>query len=493
MADETGGIDRINEQDVGPTNGRNGGLARHILRLPGGFARNLRTSRGGENDRTRVDRSPCRVFDRAMRTKTSVGTAIALAALLAGCGKKVDDKQKADPGSGAVGAGTGAAPAPAAAPGVNLEKKVVTIGALNDESGPAKQIGVPFANGKRLLAKAVAAGAVKALPEGWTIQLVEKDHGYNPQQSVQLYKEIKDGILFLATSFGTPPTLPLLEDLKRDDVIAFPASLSSAMAANEHTPPLGASYKIEAMRAMDWAVEAGGGADKVKAGIVFQRDDYGEDGVTGWKAGAEHHKVALVSEQTIKPTDQDFTAVVKALKDAGATHVLLTVLPSALPGILGTAAKMQFSPVWIGNTPSWVDVFFAKLPAPLLANFHWVSGFSYWGEDVPGMKEFLAVWDAHGKGSMGEPDFYILASYVQGVTQLEALKRAIEAKDVTRAGYRKALHLLTDWTAGGLIPPQNLSAVPYQTSTRTRILKPDMANKTWTKVADFAEPKALAK
>ncbi|MBA3456486.1 MAG: hypothetical protein H0T42_25580, partial [Deltaproteobacteria bacterium] len=76
-----------------------------------------------------------------MRTKTSVGTAIALAALLAGCGKKVDDKQKVDPGSAAVGAGTGA-PRPAAAPGVNLEKKVVTIGALNDESGPAKQIGV---------------------------------------------------------------------------------------------------------------------------------------------------------------------------------------------------------------------------------------------------------------------------------------------------------------------------------------------------------------
>lgn len=423
-----------------------------------------------------------------MQTMTRWGTVLAIAALAVGCGKKVDDKKKDE---GQEVAGSGSAPAPAA-PGVDLANKVVRIGALNDESGPAKTIGLPFANGKRLLVKAVEAGAVKALPEGWKVELVEKDHGYNPQQSVQLYKEIKDNVLFLTTSFGTPPTMPLLEDLKRDDAIAFPASLSSQMAANEHTPPLGPSYAVEAMRAMDWVVEQAGGADKVKAAIVYQRDDYGEDGVTGWKKAAEHHKVQIVSEQTIKPTDQDFTAVVKALKDAGATHVLLTVLPSATPGILGTAAKMKYAPTWIGNTPAWVDVFFAKLPAPLVANFYWVTGLSYWGEELPGMKEFLEMWEQHGKATMGEPDFYILASYVHGLIQLEALKRAIEANDVTRAGYKKALHSLKGWDAGGLTQAVDLSAQPYMTSTRTRILKPVMDKKTWEQVADFAEPKALA-
>jgi ABC-type branched-subunit amino acid transport system substrate-binding protein len=414
--------------------------------------------------------------------------------LVAGCGKKVDDKKQPEgPGTAAAGTGSAPAPKPAGAPGVDVTAKVVKIGALNDESGPAKQIGVAFANGKRLLAKAIGAGAVKALPDGWKIELVEKDHGYNPQQSVQLYKDLRENVLFLATSFGTPATLPLLEDLKKDDMVAFPASLSSKMAANEHTPPLGASYALEAMRAMDWAVESAKGADKVKAAIVYQRDDYGEDGLAGWKQAADFHKVKIVTEQTIKPTDQDFTAVVKALKDAGATHVLLTVLPSATPGILGTAAKMQYAPTWIGQTPSWVDVFFAKLPAPLVTNFVWVTSFAYWGEDVPGMKEFLAIWDAHGKGTMGEPDFYILASYVQGLAQAEALKRAIEANDVTRAGFKKAMHSMTDWNAGGLIPPVDLSKTPYVTGTRTRILKPAMDKKTWDKVADFADPKAMTK
>ncbi len=134
--------------------------------------------------------------------------------------------------------------------GVNVEEGIIRIGVLNDESGPAAVIGRPFAIGKRLLAAHVNAGDSGILPEGWTIELVERDHGYNPQQSVAAYNEIKDDVLFIGTSFGTPNTLPLRPMLERDGVVAFPASLSSEMAADVHTPPVGPSYKVEAMRAM---------------------------------------------------------------------------------------------------------------------------------------------------------------------------------------------------------------------------------------------------
>ena len=146
-----------------------------------------------------------------MRSWNRLLTACTLAASLAslaGCGKKVEDKNK-DPGpSGAPGT-PGAAPAQGAAPGVDPARKVIKLGALNDESGPAKQLGVAIANGKRLVVKAVKAGAVK-LPDGWTIELVERDHGYNPQQSVQLYKEIRDQILLLATARLVLPALLFL-------------------------------------------------------------------------------------------------------------------------------------------------------------------------------------------------------------------------------------------------------------------------------------------
>jgi hypothetical protein len=37
----------------------------------------------------------------------------------------------------------------------------------------------------------------------------------------------------------------------------------------------------------------------------------------------------------------------------------------------------------------------------------------------------------------------------------------------------------------------DLSKVPYVTSTRTRVLAPDFARKTWRQVAGYAAPQAL--
>ena len=412
-------------------------------------------------------------------------------ALAPACGKKhEEDKGKGTTTEG--GGGGEAAGGIKTDKGVDAAAKVVKIGALNDESGPAAIIGKPYANGKRLLAAVVNAGGV--LPDGWKIELVERDHGYNPMNAKKEYDAIKDQVLFIGTSFGTPPTRPLIKPLSRDNLIAFPASLSSEMAENMYTPPLGPSYEIEAMRAMDWAVAHAGDAKSVNAGIIYQDDDYGKDGLTGFKKAAEKHGVTIVAEHGIQPTDKDFTAVIKDLQEKKANYVLLTVLPSASGPILGGAAATKYTPVWIGQTPSWVDAFFAhpNLPAAVFTNFHWVMGLPYWGEELPGMDVFLKAWADHGK-DMGNPDFYTLASYVQGLIQMEILKRAIEAGDVTRTGYMKQLHTIDGWNAGGLTQPVSLKKVPFQTSTSTRVLVPDFEKKSWklAEHGDYAEPKAL--
>lgn len=422
--------------------------------------------------------------------RISIALACLAFTLAPACGKKVEDKPKET--GGEQGAGT----AVKAGPGVDLAGKKVKIGVLNDESGPAAVVGKPFANGKRLLAAVVNSGTSGLLPDGWKIELVERDHGYNPMNAKKEFDGIKDQVLFIGTSFGTPNTLPLIKPLERDNLIAFPASLSSEMAKNMHTPPLGPSYEVEAMRAMDWAVAHAGDAAKVKAGIIYQDDDYGKDGLAGWKQGAAAHGVTIVSEHPIQPTDKDFTAVIKGLQEKGANYVLLAVLPSATGPVVGGAAATKYTPNWIGQTPAWVDAFFAhpNLPAAAFTKFHWVMGLPYWGEELPGMDKFVAAWDQHGKG-MGNPDFYVLASYTQGLAQLEILRRAIEANEVTRDGYMKHMHSIDGWNAGGLTQPISLAKVPFQTSTRTRVLKPDFGKKSWTVAehGDYAEPTALDK
>lgn len=378
--------------------------------------------------------------------------------------------------------------------GVDLATKTVFIGALNDESGPAAAIGKPFAAGKRLLARQVNAGHSGILPDGWKVELVERDCAYDPDAAAKAYAELRDKVLFIGTSFGTHVTLSLVDQLKADGMVAFPASLSSELAQIEDTPPLGAPYRSEAMRAMDWAVEKAGGAGKVKAAIVYQGDQYGKDGLDGWTQEAAHHGVKIVERQAVDPSQQDYVKLVAALQKSGANYVLLTVIPSATGPILTAAERARYAPTWLGQTPSWTDAYFDSkfVPASAFASYYWVTGMPYWGEQLAGMGPFEEVYDKFGGKELSPKDFYLLDSYATGRVQLEALKRAIEAGDVTRAGFLKALRGIKRTHAGGLFQPMDLTQFPYVTSQRVRVLRPLMGKATWQEAAPYAEPKSLA-
>lgn len=424
-------------------------------------------------------------------TKLHVLLTLALSVSLVAVGCEKKDDADTEENAQAEGEAEQEAPAIKTDKGVDLDSQTIHVGALNDTSGPAVAIGKPFMVGKELVTERVNAGEV--LPEGWQIEMHNKDHGYNPQKALQAYKEMSDDILYVATSFGTPPTLQVRPMLERDKVTAFPASLSEQLAQNEFTPPIGPTYKMEAMRSFDWAAEhAKEAGEDFKPGIIYQADDYGKDGIEGFKESAEAHGVEIVAEASLKPGESEVTAAVKKLKDAGANYVMLTLLPSSAGPVLGTAAQLKYQPVFIGNTASWVDAFFAEegpVPHEVFANFYWSTGFPYWGEDVPGMDEFLA---AHEKYAKDQPrDFYVLVSYIQGLAQAEILKRAIENEDLTRAGFVTAMHSITDWDAGGLIQPINLEKVPYVTGTKTRVLKPNFEEKSWEVAGDYKTPKAF--
>jgi ABC-type branched-subunit amino acid transport system substrate-binding protein len=284
--------------------------------------------------------------------------------------------------------------------------------------------------------------------------------------------------------------LPLRPFLEKETLVAFPASLSSQMAEFQFTPPAGPSYVVEAMRAVDWMVASGGDKAKIKAGILYDQTDYGTDGLAGVKKAAEGHGITLAVERAVKPGQKDFTAEVAELKKAGATHVYLAILPSSTGPVLGTAAKLTYQPTWVGATPSWIDAFFAhpKLPAPVFAKFYWVTGLPFWGEQVGGMDKFLAAFEKYGKPLNARPDSYILMSYLQGRIALEAARRAIEGGDATRQGYVAALKSMKGYDAAGLMQPVDFSALPYVTSTKTRILAPDFTKTTWRVEAEYAVP-----
>jgi ABC-type branched-subunit amino acid transport system substrate-binding protein len=405
-----------------------------------------------------------------------------LALMLAACGNgddegAVDDDGEIDPDQ--VEADIG----------VDLDEQVLSIATFDDLSGPAASVGVPYALGKDILIEQVNAGELDILPEGWTVELIQRDIAYNPQESVQAFNEVADDVLFVATVMGTPTTLPLVPLTEQNNMTIFPASLSSELAVNEYTPPIGAPYMVEAHHAVDHALAED---PEAQLGIVYQLDDYGEDGLTGVRDAAEHHDAEIVAEEGVAPGETDVTAVVSALQSAGATHVVLSVLPSTSGPVLGTSAQAGYDPVWYGNTAAWIDGFFdpETLPPPVYQNFRWVTGLPLWGEDLEGMESFIDAYESYGADSYS-PDFYILASYAQGKLALEAFARALEAGDVTRDGYHEALRTIEGYDAEGLFPePIDLDTFPYETLTDTRILAPGEDLESWEILEDFATPES---
>jgi ABC-type branched-subunit amino acid transport system substrate-binding protein len=385
--------------------------------------------------------------------------------------------------------------------GIDLAHKTIRLGVLNDESGPAAAIGRPYAVGKRLLAAEINAGDSGLLPAGWKVELIERDHGYNPQRSVQAYLEIKDDVLMIAHSFGSPNTMPLQPMLQRDHMLALPASLSSPMARSRYTIPAGPSYSTEAMRAVDWIVAEAGHAPAPRAAprlaLVYQNDDYGHDSQAGLRRAAQYHRLDLVSEQRITTVQRDFDGVITALRDAGATHVVLASLPGATAQLLSAAARQRYRPTWIGNSPSWSDAFFnaGRLTADAKSanpppDFQRMSGLPYWGEAVPGMPRFLDVYQRFGS-QLGTPDDYLLISYMQGLLAIDIVRRALETGVATREGLLAVIGKIRHFDGMQLGQPFDLSTFPYLASTRTRVLRPDMPNRTWTTIADWATPRAL--
>ncbi len=361
------------------------------------------------------------------------------------------------------------APALLADHGVDVAAKRIRVGALNDESGPAKAIGQPLAVGKRVLVARVNGGGTGWLPDGWTVELIERDHGYSPEEARRALAEIEDEVLFVATSLGTEQTLALNDRLAAADLVAFPASLATALHGNALTPPLGASYEAEARRAVDFhVVEADGRATRIA--VVHRPDAFGSDVVRGVTEATRSYGLG---EPLVLPSrgPEDAPAIAARLTGEDVTHVVLGTLPPLTLALLRDAVARGSAIVWVGTSPAWSDAF-ARLPeaTELLARYHQTSSLPWWGEELPGMDEFEAAFAAHGGGA--SPDAYVLAAYATGIVQLEAAREAIEAGDVTRAGYRRALGRMHEVDAGGMLIGFDLSRLPGPVTDRVRILKP---------------------
>jgi ABC-type branched-subunit amino acid transport system substrate-binding protein len=350
-------------------------------------------------------------------------------------------------------------------PGVDVANRTINIGVLEALSGPAAALGKPALAGSTAFWEDVdSSGGI----DGWRVNFgPAKDNDYpSTQQHVLAFDAIKDNIALL-DSFGSPTTLAIQKDVDALHLVTAPLSWDSLWGADLTMAPLGTPYAYDVANALDYV--SASGAKKLKVGIIFQNDAYGQDGVRGFKAAVSALGLTDVGEKGFAvPGTTDFTAQVQALKSAGAQDVVVTALPSSSGPIVGTAATLNYHPQWILQGPSYIEQLMtqngtaAGRPtqiAPALTGALVMMFCAAWGDaSAPGMARVLA--DQARYAPQQTPSIYFTWAYAQAMVEEAILKKAIESGDLSRQGIYNAKISLGTVDLQGLAPNVTYSSQP---------------------------------
>lgn len=370
--------------------------------------------------------------------------------------------------------------------GVDASEKVIRIGGLYDLSGVMATLGVPWE-------AAVSAALDQVNDSGrlgdWTLEQVSRDHGFNPSNAVAMYDSIKDDVLAIAPAIGTQPIAPLLPRFVNDNMLAFVGG-GATSSQTSHTIWGFSSYHAEAARGVQYAFETKG--DDLRLGVVYTSDDSGADVLEGFREAAEQLDIEIEAEVALEPTADDFSAAVGRLEEAGVTDVVLGTAGGLSSGVVSTASGRDFRPDWYGILPSFLEVVWYDTldPSAWADNFYWVHGVPYWGENRPGMEEFLADYEASSAAAdFPAPQVWALVGYLQVQQLVGIIEVAIDNEDLTPEGLYAAAESMDDYDADGLLLGPMDALGGEGAASRTRVLKADVANKSWTVVGDVSDGK----
>jgi ABC-type branched-subunit amino acid transport system substrate-binding protein len=344
-------------------------------------------------------------------------------------------------------------------PGVDVAKKTITLGILSPYSGPvAAPVGDPLAKGVEVFFDHVNDnGGIN----GFKVQFLEEDTQYNPQIEVQKYNQIHDKVLMIADSLGTPTTYAIKDQATSDHMLVSAATLASSLAREKYLILVGTPYRLQVENAFDYVVNKLG-VKNPATGLIYQNDEYGQDGQTGYKEAVTAYHLNDVAEASYAPTDTDFTAQVSQMKAKGAKYVFLSALPTVTATVVGTAAKLGYFPQFILQSPAWANALLG-VPAlkPLLTKVWVMSQGATWGDtSVPGMAQLLQ--DVQKYAPNQPPDGYFEFGYTESEITYAILKKAMANNDLTRNGLYNAFLSLHSVDLQGLLPPVTYGDSPDQ-------------------------------
>ena len=236
-----------------------------------------------------------------------------------------------------------------------VSKTEITVGTIQDLSGPLAGYGKAVRNGMLLrIDELNEQGGV----HGRKIKLITEDSGYDPKRAVLAAQKLvnQDKIFIMAGHIGTAQNnaaMPVQIEKKIVNFMPVTAAREMYEPLSKFKYALFATY-FDQMRASVAALAKEKKVSKVCA--IYQDDEFGLEVLRGSEAGLKTINMELVEKTSFKRGATDFSSQVAKMKASACDLVVLGTIIRETIGTVAESRKNGFNPVFFTSVAAYTDL-----------------------------------------------------------------------------------------------------------------------------------------
>ena len=263
-----------------------------------------------------------------------------------------------------IGSALALATATALAQSQGVSKTEITLGSIQDLSGPLAGFGKQIRLGMLLRVDEVnEQGGIN----GRKLKLIVEDSKYDPKNAVLAAQKLvnQDKIFAMVGHLGTAQNMAAMPVQFEKNVINF----FPVTAAREMYEPF---HKLKYSFAATYFDQMKGALPKLvkekaakKVCTIYQDDEFGLEVVRGAEEGLKSIGMEMAEKTSFKRGATDFSSQVQKLASSQCDFVVLGTIIRETIGTIGTARRMGFNPTFMGSSAAYTDLIH-KLGGPAM-------------------------------------------------------------------------------------------------------------------------------
>lgn len=354
----------------------------------------------------------------------------------------------------------------------------ITLGTIQDLSGPIAAYGKAVRNGMQLRFEELnEQGGLN----GRKVRLLVEDSAYDPKKAVLAGQKLisQDKVFAIVGHMGSAHNLALLPlQLEKNIINFYPINAAREMYDPPHRlkwayfAPYFDQMRIASMRMVK-------DHNLKKPCVIYQDDEYGLEVTRGAEAGLKTLGMQLAEKTSFKRGATDFSSQVARMKAAGCDLVIMGTIIRETVGAISEARKTGFNPVFIVSAGAYTDLI-PKLGGKAMDGLYatMTAQHPYLDES----SQPLRFWANKYKTRFGEdPSVLSTYGYLAADTFILAAQKA--GPNLTTDGFVAAMNTLTVPRDIFGSPEANFSAARHLASPYARLSQ--LQDGRWKVVSDY--------